>query len=80
MAEAAQASMTMNNLNLLSNDDVPEDGEEGEDCRHRGFSVDDQEWDMIDLESICEVVYSCPSLVGMSDHHYLVTPVYQLRR
>lgn len=41
MAETTQACMAMYNFNLLSNDNVPEDGEEGEDRWKGRGAVDD---------------------------------------
>ena len=57
--------MTVNDLNLFSDDDVAEDWEEGEDGRERGLTVDGPEWNVVDFEAIGEVADSCPSLVCM---------------
>jgi hypothetical protein len=80
MTEAAQARVAMNDLYLLSNDNVPENRKEGKDCWHSGFSVDDQKGDMVDLESIGQVVDSSSTVVGMSYDHDFVPPIYQLGR
>ena len=70
--------MSVDNLNLFSNKNVSEDWEKGEDCWHGRFSIDDQEWYMIDFETIGEIVHSCASLVCMSDDNDLVAAIYQL--
>jgi hypothetical protein len=51
--------MAVHYLDALANDDVPENGEEGEDGRERGFSVDDQKRDVVDFEAIRKVSYTC---------------------
>lgn len=52
MAKAAQASVTMNNLNLFSDYNISKDWKKGEDGWKSGFSVDDEERYMIDFETI----------------------------
>ena len=78
MAEAAQTGVTVDNLNLLPDDDVPYDREEGEDCRHRSLTVDDQEGHMINLEAIGEIVHSCPAFIGMGDDNDFVASINEL--
>jgi peptide deformylase len=53
MAQTAQTRMAMYNLNLLSNDNIPEDGEEREDGWEGCCSIDDEKWNMVDFEAIC---------------------------
>jgi hypothetical protein len=67
--------MTMDNLNLFANNDVPEYGEEREERRHRGLAVDDEERDMVDFETVGEIAYSCSAFVGMGDDDDFVPAV-----
>lgn len=75
MTEIAQTCMPMNNLDLFSNDDVSEYWEEREDRWHCRLSIDDEERDMVDFESIGEVAYSSTTRVCMSDDDDFVTTV-----
>lgn len=68
----------MDYLNLLSNDNVAEDGKEGE---HRGKgagAVHDEEGDMVDLEAIRKVSYACPALICVSDDYDFMAAVDEL--
>lgn len=78
--EAAETRMAMNNLNLLSNDNVAEDGEEGEDGGEGSFAVDNEERNMIDLQSIGEVSDSGTSFVCMGNNNDFVSPVDEFLR
>jgi hypothetical protein len=78
MAEAAQTCMTMYDFNLLSNDDVAKDWEEGEDSRKGGCAVDYEEWNMIDLEAIGEVSDSSSSFVCVGYNNDLMSSVDEL--
>jgi hypothetical protein len=78
VAKAAQTCVAMDDLNLFSDDDIPEDWEKGEDGRHRRLPIDDQKRDMIDLETVGQVVNSCPALIGMSDNSDLMSSINQL--
>ena len=70
--------MSMYNLDLLPNDDIAQDGKCREDSWKCRFSIHDQERDMIDLESIGEIVNTCPALVDVCDDHDFVASVYEL--
>lgn len=78
VAEAAKTRMAVDNLDLLSDDDVPKNREEGEYGWHRGLAIDDQEWHMIDFEAIGQVVNSCAALIGVSDDYDFVSSIDQL--
>ena len=78
MAHAAKTGMSMNNLNLLAQDDVAKDGEEGEDGWECRFSVDDEERYMVDLKPIRQVSYPRSPFVCMCDDDDLVTSIDQL--
>ena len=75
MTKTAQARMTMHNFNLLSDDDVPEDREEGKHGGEGGFSVYYEKWDMIHFQTIGEISDPCTSLVCMRDDDDFVTAI-----
>ena len=77
VTKAAQAAMAMNDLNLFANDDIPQYGKEGEDGGHGRLTIDDEEWDMIDLKPIGEISYSGAAFVRMSDDDDLVPAIYE---
>jgi hypothetical protein len=52
MTEAAETCVSMDDFNLFTDDDVPEDGKEGEDSWKGRLPVDDEERDMIDFQSV----------------------------
>lgn len=78
MTETAQTCVPMDDLNLLSDDDVAEDWEEGKHRGHGGLAVNDEERDMIDLESIRQVSDAGAPGVGMCDDDDLMTAVDEL--
>jgi hypothetical protein len=80
MAKTAQARMAMYNLNLLSNDNIPEDGEEREDGWEGRCSIDDEKWNVVDFEAIRQISHSSPPVVCMSDDYDLVPSINELRR
>ena len=67
--------MPMYNLNFFSENDITENGKEGENSGKSAFSIDDQKGNVIDLESICEIPDACATLVGMGDDHDLMATV-----
>lgn len=75
MAEATQTGMSMDNLDLFSQDDVAENWKERENGGKGRFTVDNQERDMIDLETIGKVAYSRTTFVGMGDDDDLMAAV-----
>lgn len=80
MTQATQTSMTMHNSDLLSNNDVAKDREEGENSREGRLSVNDEEWDMIHLQSVGKVSNTATALVCMRNDDYLMTPVNEFCR
>lgn len=78
LAETAQTRMAVDNLDLLADDDVAEYREEGEDSRHRRFAVNDEERDVVDLQSIGEVAHPGSSLVRMGDDDDFMAAVDEL--
>jgi len=72
MTQAAEAGMTMYDLDLLSYDDVTENWEEREYSRKSGLSVYNEEWDVIDFEAICEIPHAGTAFICMSnDYHFM---------
>jgi hypothetical protein len=72
--------MAMHNLNLLSNDNIPEDGEEREDGWEGRCSIDDEKWNVVDFEAIRQISHSSPPIVGVSDDYDFVPSINELRR
>jgi hypothetical protein len=80
VAEAAQALMAMDDLDLFADDDIAEDGEEGEDGGHGRLAVDDEKGDMVDFEAVGEISHACPSFVGVGHNDHLVAAIDQFGR
>jgi hypothetical protein len=78
MTEAAEAGMAMHNLNFFSYYYISEHRKEREDSRHRRLAVDDQKWNVVDLEAIGKVVHSGAALICMSNNNDLVAPINKL--
>jgi len=75
MAEAAETGMAMHNFDLFSDYDVPEDGEEGKNRGHGRLSVNDEEWNMINLEPIGKIMHPSSSFICMRDDDDFVSSV-----
>lgn len=75
VTEAAQTSMPVNDMDLLTNDDIPEYGEKGEHRRHGRLAIYNEEWYMVDLEAIGKVSNPGASFVGMSDDDDFVSTI-----
>ncbi|OKO97841.1 hypothetical protein PENSUB_9767 [Penicillium subrubescens] len=73
--EATETGMTVDNLNLLPNDNVAEYGKERKDGREGGFPVDNEERDVVDFQAIGEVADSCSTFVRMRDYDDFVSAV-----
>jgi hypothetical protein len=78
MAKAAQTGMAMDNFNLLSNHDIPENREKGEDGREGGGAVDDEEGDVVDFEAVGEVADPGAPFVLVCYDDDFVAPVDEL--
>lgn len=78
--KATQTGMSVDNVDVLPNNNIPEYGEEREDGRECGFAVDDEEWDVVDLESIGEVTDSRPPFVCMCNNNNFVSPIDEFLR
>jgi hypothetical protein len=75
IAQTTETSMAVYNLDALADDNVAEDGEEGEDGGERRLAIDDEERDIVDLEAVGEVSHACSTSVGMSDDNDLVASI-----
>lgn len=78
MAKTAKTPMSVYNLNLFPDKDVPQDREEGEDCGKGGLSVDDEKRHMIHLEAVGEIPHALAVVVRMCDDDDFVSAVYEL--
>lgn len=79
-AEATQTGMSMNNLDLFSNDNVSKDREEREDGWKGSFAIDNEKWHVVDFETIREVMNTCSTIIGMRDNDNLVSSINELLR
>lgn len=70
--------MTVNNFNLLSDNNIAEYWEEGENGRHCGLAIDDEERDMVHFKTIGEVSNATTTFVGMRYDDYLVASIDEL--
>ena len=80
VTQTTQACMPMHDLNLLSEDDIPEYWEEGEDGRKSRFSIDDKKRYMVDLETIRKVPNASSPFIRVSDDDDFMTTVDELSR
>lgn len=78
--EATQTSMAMDNINLLSDDDIAEYWEKGEDGGECRFAVDDKEGNVVDLQSIGEITHTRTALISMGNNDDFVTPIDEFLR
>jgi hypothetical protein len=75
VAQATETGMAVYYLDTFADHNVTKDGKEREDGRKRGLSVDDEEWDVVDLEAVGEVSYACATSVGVGDDNHLVASI-----
>lgn len=78
VTQVAQAAMAVDNLDALADDNVPKDGEEGEDGGEGGVAVDDEEGDVVDFEAVGEVADALAIVVGVGYDDDLVAAVDKL--
>lgn len=76
-AQTAEGSMAMDDVDLFPDENVTENREEGEDGGEGRRAVDDEEWDVVDLEAIGEVAHTLAVIVGVGYNDDLVAPVYE---
>jgi hypothetical protein len=75
VAQTAQASMSMDYFDALTYYNISENGKEGENGGKRRLAIDDEKWDVVDLEAICKVSYTSPTSIGMGDDNNLVAAI-----
>jgi hypothetical protein len=75
IAQTAQTGMSVYDLDALANDDVAEDGEEGEDGRKGGLAVYNEKRYVVDFEAIGEVPHARPASVSVGDDDDFVAAV-----
>ncbi len=75
MAEAAQALMSVNDLDLFPNYNIPKDREEREDRWHRCLAIDDQKRHMINFKAIRQVSDARAALISMGYNDNFMAPV-----
>lgn len=67
--------MSVYYLDALANDDIAEDGKEGEDGGERCLAVYYEEGHVVDLEAIGKVADTRAASVGMRDYNHLVASI-----
>lgn len=77
VAEAAETSMSMHNLNAFADYDITKDGKKGEDSREGCLAVDDPKRNIVDLESIGQVPDAFAAGVGVCNDDDFVSTVYE---
>ena len=75
MTKTTQARMTMHDFNLLPDDNVPEDREEGKHGGEGSFSVYYKKGNVINFQTVSEIPNPCASLVCMRDNDHFVTTI-----
>lgn len=78
MAKTAQTTVTVNYLYTLSNEDVSQDGEEGENRGERSLPVDDEKGHMVHFQPIGEIAHTFSVVMGVRDDDDLVASVDEL--
>lgn len=69
--------MAMDDLDLFTDDDVPEDGEKGEHRRQSRLAINDEERYMVNLKTIGQVSNPSPSFICVCDDNDFVAAVYE---
>lgn len=70
--------MTMNNLNLLPDENVSQNREEGKHGGKSSLAIDDEKRNMVHFESVCEVSHALSVVVGVCNDDDLVAAVNEL--
>ena len=78
VTQTAQACVPVYYFDLLSENDVSENGEEGKDGGESSFSIYDKERYMIDLEAIGEISNTSSPFVRMGDDDDFMATVDEL--
>ena len=75
MAQAAQTGMSVYNLDALADYDIAKDGEKGEDGWEGGLTVDDEERNVVDFESVGQISHTCSAGIGMCNDDNFVSAI-----
>lgn len=75
VAETTQTGVSMHNLDLLPNHNIPKYREEREHRGHRRLAIDNEERHMVDLESIGQIPDPGPTFVRVRDNNDLVAAI-----
>lgn len=63
--------MRVNDIDIFTNHNVSENGEEAKDCGQRCFIINDQVRNIVDFEAIGKVSNAFSVFVGMRDNYNL---------
>lgn len=80
VAQAAQAGMAVHDVDALAQDDVAENGKEGEDSRKAGRPVENKKGHVVDFKTIGEIAHAGAALVSVGDDDDLVAAVSEFGR
>ena len=62
--------MPVDNLDLFSNENLPQQWEGAENGREGGASIDDPVWQVVNFDTICEVSHACSRWTVVSVRYY----------
>jgi hypothetical protein len=75
VAQTAETSMAVYNLDSFPYDNVAEYREEGEDGGEGSLAVDDEEGYVVDLQTVGEVSHSCPAGICVCNDYDFVASI-----
>lgn len=75
IAQGAKARMAVHYLDLLADNDVAEDWEEGEDGWEACLAIDDEKRDIVDFKAIGQVSHTGSTGVGVCDNDNFVSTI-----
>lgn len=78
MTQTAETGMAVNDLNLLAYDDVSKERKKREDRWKGGLPINDEERNVVDFETVCQVTDAGTVFVGMGDDDDFVAAINEL--
>lgn len=72
--------MPMHNFNFFPQYEISKYGKEGKYSGKRRLSIDDEERNVIDLQTVGEIADSCATFVGVGDYDNFMAPVDEFGR
>ena len=75
VAQTAETSMAVHNLDPFAYDNVAEYWEEGEDGGEGSLAVDDEEGYVVDLQTVGEISHSCSAGICVCDDYHFVASI-----